>query len=95
MLFFCNGCENDYIGQTVNLRSRINTHRSCAKNEDYAVMEVSRHINQCGKGFKVFPLLKVSNDCVYNRLVEEDILIKLLKPTLNADTRNLLHLQNG
>ena len=92
---FCNGCEKDYIGQTVNLRNRINTHRSCAKNEDLAVMEVSRHIYRCGKGFKVFPLLKVSNDCVYNRLVEEDILIKLLKPTLNADTRNLLHLQNG
>ena len=56
-------------------------------------MEVSRHIYECGKGFTICPIMKVKEDCKILRLVLEDGLIKLLKPDLNADTRNLLHLK--
>ena len=62
---FCNGCHHDYVGQTVCLRNRMNSHRFNAKHEDPSVAEVSRHVHNCGKGFKVFPLLKVKEDCVY------------------------------
>ena len=90
---FCNGCDADYIGETVNLRHRMNSHRHHNKSED-AFAKVNRHLYNCGKGFKVCPLFKIKEDCIYSRLVEEDLLINLLKPSLNADTRNLLHLQN-
>ena len=90
---FCNGCNADYIGQTVCLRARMNSHRYNSKHEDPSVAEVSKHIYNCGKGFRVFPLIKLQEDCVYTRLVEEDLMINLFKPTLNTDKRNLLHLK--
>ena len=89
---FCGECNASYIGETVSLRSRVNTHRNNSKCEDNAVMKVSRHICECNAGFKVCPLLKVSKECKITRLVKEDNLVKLLKPDLNADKRNLLHL---
>ena len=89
---FCNKCNKSYIGETVNLRRRANTHRSNSKSLDYAVMKVSRHLYDCGKGFKICPILKINDECKISRLVKEDRLIKTLKPDLNADKRNLLHL---
>ena len=89
---FCNLCKQSYIGETVNLRSRVNAHRNNSKTVDNAVMQVSRHICNCGQGFIVCPLLKVNRECKITRLVKEDNLVKLLKPDLNADKRNLLHL---
>lgn len=74
------------------MRDRVNTHRNNSKNEDNAVMKVSRHLCECGEGFTVVPLLKVSQECKITRLVKEDNLVKLLKPDLNADKRKLLHL---
>ena len=56
-------------------------------------MEVSKHLFRCGQGFKMCPLVKVKEECKILRLVIEDNLIKLLKPDLNADRRNLLHLK--
>ena len=90
---FCCGCSQSYIGETVDLRHRASSHRSNAKSEDRAVMEVSRHIYGCGKGFRICPIFKLKESSKILRLVMEDKLIKLLKPSLNADQRNLLHLQ--
>ena len=90
---FCGGCAQSYIGETVDLRHRANSHRSNAKSEDNAVMEVSKHLYRCGQGFKMCPIFKVKEESKILRLVVEDNLIKLLKPDLNADRRNLLHLQ--
>ena len=89
---FCGKCGSSYIGESVCLRDRVNTHRNNSKSLSNAVMRVSRHICDCGEGFKVCPLLKVSRECKITRLVKEDNLVKLLKPDLNADQRNLLHL---
>ena len=89
----CNKCKEDYVGETVNLRNRNNSHRSNSKEESRAVMEVSRHIFCCDAGYKICPILKVKQDCQITRLVKEDSIIKLAKPSLNQDTRNLLHLQ--
>lgn len=89
---FCGGCGQSYIGETVCLRDRATAHRSNSKSEDNAVMGVSRHLYRCGQGFKICPIVKVKEECKILRLVIEDALIKLLKPTLNRDMRNLLHL---
>ena len=89
---WCRGCNKNYIGETVSLRERMGSHRSNSKDLTRANMEISRHLWSCGQGFKVWPLLKVKEDCKILRLVMEDELMKLLKPDLNADRRNLLHL---
>ena len=89
---FCQNCNSSYIGETVNLRNRASAHRNNSKTLDRAVMQVSRHICECGKGFRMCPLLKLKEECKITRLVKEDNLIKIFKPDLNADKRNLLHL---
>ena len=89
---FCRGCLKYYIGETVCLRDRASAHRSNSKSEDRAVMEVSSHLFKCGQGFKICPIFKLNEECKILRLVVEDNLIKLLKPDLNRDRRNLLHL---
>ena len=90
---FCGGCRKYYVGETVCLRNRASAHRSCSKVEERAVMEVSKHVLKCGKGFTICPIYKVKEECKISRLVVEENLIKLLKPDLNADQRNLLHLK--
>ena len=89
---FCGGCGKSYVGETVCLRNRASAHRSNSKTEERAVMEVSKHLVLCNKGFRICPIYKVKQECKILRLVIEDNLIKLLKPDLNADRRNLLHL---
>ena len=89
---FCNKCDLSYIGETINLRNRASSHRNNSKSLDRAVMRVSRHICECGQGFRMCPILKLKEECKITRLVKEDNLIKLFKPDLNADKRNLLHL---
>ena len=90
---FCNGCGQSYIGETVCFRDRVNSHRSNSKQEDRAVMEVSKHLLECDQGFKICPIIKVKEDCKILRLLIEDSLVKLLKPDLNAPRRNILHLK--
>ena len=89
---FCQKCNCSYIGETVNLRNRASAHRNNSKSHDRAIMRVSRHICECGKGFRMCPILKLKEECKITRLVKEDNLIKIFKPDLNADKRNLLHL---
>ena len=89
---FCQKCSCSYIGETVNLRNRASAHRNNSKSHDRAIMRVSRHICECGKGFRMCPILKLKEECKITRLVKEDNLIKIFKPDLNADKRNLLHL---
>ena len=88
----CKDCEHTYIGETVNFRSRMSNHKSNSASLTYAVMDVSKHLYKCGKGFWKVPIFKVKKENKINRLVIEDKLVRLLKPDLNRDTRNLLHL---
>ena len=97
---FCGGCNRSYIGESVCLRERANSHRYNSKLENIqkaelegrTVMEVSRHLQKCGKGFKICPIVKVKEECKILRLVMENYMIKLLKPDLNAPRRNTLQL---
>ena len=89
---WCKKCNKSYIGETVCLRERMNNHRSLSKDEDHTHAEVYRHLLACGEGFWVCPILKVKEDDKILRLVNEDEHVKLLKPDLNSDRRNLLHL---
>ena len=89
----CKKCGYSYIGESVNLRSRMNSHRSASSSHTAATQEVSKHLYKCGMGFDICPLYKVGEENKVTRLVKEDRLIKLLKPDLNRDQRNLLQLK--
>ena len=90
----CKACYQTYIGETVNFRDRMSAHKTSSKDWDTA-MEVGYHLNRCGKGFWRLPIFKVKVENKIARLVYEHKLIKMLKPDLNRDTRNLLHLSIG
>lgn len=92
-VLFCKKCDYSYIGETVNFRDRMSKHRSNSAAWTSASMEVSRHLYRCGQGFWASPLFKVKQENKIARLVKEDKLVKLLRPELNRDERNLLHLQ--
>ena len=90
----CKACQQTYIGETVNFRSRMSAHKNSSKDPDSA-MEVANHLYRCGGGFWKLPIFKVKVENKIARLVKENSLITLLKPDLNRDTRNLLHLAIG
>ena len=73
----------------------MSAHKSNSASPANAVMEVSRHLYACGKGFWRCPLYKVKEENKISRLVYEDKFVKLLQPDLNRDQRNLLHLQQA
>ena len=88
----CKKCSHTYIGETVNFRRRMNKHKSDSQSIMAASIEVSKHLCMCGEGFWKCPIFKVKEESKIARLVIEDKLVKLLKPDLNKDKRNLLHL---
>ena len=89
----CKHCSLTYIGETVNLRNRMSKHRFDSSSPSRASQEVSRHLSKCERGFWVIPIYKVQKENTISRLVIEDKLIKMLKPDLNRDQRNILQLQ--
>ena len=68
----------------------MSVHGTNSKSLDNSSQEVSVHLHNCAKGFSVLPLFKVREENKIARLVKEDHFIKLLKPDLNADQRNIL-----
>ena len=80
----CPGCEQYYIGKTVSLRHRMTTHRSNIKHEDQRVMEVSKHLDSCGKGkFRVTPFYRMKRKGIIAHLTTENYFIRKYKPMLN------------
>ena len=71
----------------------MTAHRSNSRNTDDASQVVSKHLSEGGRGFHVLPLYKMKDENKIARLVKEDFLIKLLKPDLNSDSRDILKLK--
>lgn len=84
----CKGCNEYYIGQTANLKSRLNNHKFCVENEAYRVQNVHRHIGECAKNlvnkFSIIPFYICKNDTKINRLATETYFIRKFKPKLNS-----------
>jgi hypothetical protein len=84
----CEGCDQIYIGETSNLRLRINLHRDHIKKN--TGLGVSKHIAECTKNmeenckFKVMPFYKVFKDDMTFRKEKESLFIKKFSPELNS-----------
>lgn len=83
----CGGCDKLYIGETNNLRLRINNHRTLSNTG--AGLYVNNHFYNCaGKNhptFKVMPFYKVKRDDTTLRKEKELYFINKFKPLLNRD----------
>lgn len=87
-LLQCCGCKEIYIGETSNLRNRINLHRDHINHNKG--LYVSKHIFQCATNstpkFKVMPFYKVKSDDTQLRKNKETNFIEKYKPKLNRNT---------
>ena len=76
-VLICDGCKEEYIGETgegvTKLRDRVRVYRQHIRDKQYQMLEVERHVRECGKGgFKIFPLLQIkSNDTALRRAFEK------------------------
>ena len=81
----CANCEQFYVGETkTELRTRMTVHRQQTNHENLTIIRANEHFHRCSSGrFKIFPLYMVNrrNDCLRRR--KEELLINILKPTLN------------
>lgn len=84
-LIQCNGCKEIYIGETSNLRHRVNLHRNHIEHNEG--LYVSKHIFQCAINcapkFYVMPFYKVRSDDQLLRKSKEADFITKFKPKLN------------
>lgn len=80
----CRNCRKTYIGQTNNLRHRINLHRNHMNHINNNSLPVSMHLNTCAKGFNVYPFFTLpDSSSTYMRLKMEGYFIQHYSPSLN------------
>lgn len=85
-IIICNGCKEEYVGETNELRKRMTVHRQHIRDPKVRILKVSGHIDTCSTSepkFSVFPVFKMMSDSVTNRRLKERHFIELLKPKLN------------
>lgn len=85
----CQGCFENYIGQTSDtLRARIRVHKQQINTPEYRKIAVSKHIAECAANqqikFRVFPFYKVMQNDKTFRDVKEQSFIRTFKPALNS-----------
>ena len=85
----CRGCEEIYIGSTVNeLRRRMTVHRQQIRVPETRQLWVSDHIDQCSKKapkFFVCPFYQMKNTSDIERERKEFLFQRKYKPLLNRD----------
>ena len=85
-VIICQGCQEEYIGETHNLRERMRIHRQQIRNPNTRTISVSQHIDQCTQTepkFKTFPIFKMLSSNKNIRRQKESELIRHFKPKLN------------
>ena len=62
----CKGCNEYYIGLTVNLRNRTSNHKFCVFNDASRIQKVHKHIYDCARAFSIpftrVPFYKCKHD---------------------------------
>ena len=86
----CEGCKEEYIGQTGNdLRKRMTVHKQQIRDPNTRMIPLSGHISTCAKHkeklFSVFPFYKFKDNAnELDRTVKESEFILKYKPKLNG-----------
>ena len=85
----CNGCNEDYIGQTgLTLRKRMTVHRQQIRDPNTRQIPVSEHLDLCASNkfpkYHIFPLYQCADNISDQiRMNKESMFIKKYKPRLN------------
>ncbi|GAB1599900.1 uncharacterized protein LOC115230173 [Argonauta hians] len=88
-LIRCNGCLEEYIGQTsLTLRKRFTVHRQQIRDPNTRQIPVSSHLADCPANthpkYNIFPLYQCLTNTEQFRINKEAQLISLFKPKLNS-----------
>jgi predicted GIY-YIG superfamily endonuclease len=84
-VLICKQCKQIYIGETSNLRLRMNLHKQHIGEEKS--FKGSQHMAHCGGGtFLFMPILKMHNDDATQRKEKELKLIRKYRPQLNVES---------
>ena len=77
----CDGCPLTYIGISMDLRLRINKHKSDINVKDNRILYATQHFFMCSGKFSFMPLYQNEN---YSALLQyEQYFIEKFKPSLN------------
>ena len=84
----CIGCDEYYIGQTVNLRQRVNKHNFNLRHFEERKCKVHKHLYACvdawESSYTITPFFKVFNPTPARLQATEDYFVRKYKPTLNT-----------
>lgn len=85
----CNGCQENYIGQTSDLRKRVTVHRQQIRQSEYTMIPLSEHVRTCARTknplFFICPIYRFFKESTENeRTIKEKRFIQIFKPKLNA-----------
>ena len=87
-VIICPTCQEEYIGETgkgkTKLRDRVRVHRQHIQQPELAILPVSKHLRNCGKGnFNIFPFFQLKTNDENLRKTYETKFIKEFRPKLN------------
>ena len=83
----CRGCDEQYIGETVNLRNRITLHNQHMRHAELRKIPVSGHIADCSDQdpkYFVFPFYLMKTESIMKRKEKEKYFIRTFLPKLNS-----------
>ena len=84
----CQGCKEQYIGETCNLRARVRLHENHISSPVYRTIGASEHIASCARNkdtmFTIIPFYKVKTEDRIFREKKQDYFIDKYNPNLNA-----------
>ena len=75
----CRGCNEQYIGETVNLRNRVTLHNQHIRHAELRKIPVSKHIAD-----SIFPFYQMKTDSIIKRKEKEKYFIRTFSPKLNS-----------
>ena len=83
----CRGCNEQYIGETVNLRNRVTLHNQHIRHAELRKIPVSKHIADCSDHdpkYSIFPFFQMKTDSIIKRKEKEKYFIRTFSPKLNS-----------
>ena len=83
----CRGCNEQYIGETVNLRNRVTLHNQHIRVPELWKIPVSGHIADCSDrepNYFMFPFYQMKTEIITKRKEKEKFFIRMFIPKLNS-----------
>ena len=83
----CRGCNEQYIGETVNLRNRVTLHNQHIKHAELRKIPVSQHIAECSDQdpkYYIFLFYQMKTESIIKRKEKEKYFIRTFSPKLNS-----------